>query len=346
MDSFNCVLFPLPNNFLPNNLSKKNKRVDQFISRIKTDTFFLQNEINVYKTLKKIEDTDTNTFFYIFETIEHIHYNEINEKFPTLEYSTTVKHTNTYLVTYVDKKFYSISEVLSNCSNNIQCVRFLMNSYKKLLQCIDILLTNSIVHNNISLSSIGVDENKDCFLFKFDLSMMTKKINVNVAYVSKYFFTYNPTYYYWALEVHALSYLISNKLSTFTLLHIETLLEDVIKNNKLLSKFGNNIKTSYENEGKKYLCKFINKPLEYIVSEIMQCSTTWDNYRLSIVYLEILIKYFDVSNKFIQRFIKILLINTHFNPLLRNDILKTINIFDEMCYNTRITDFKSVKVYY
>ena len=339
MDTLNCVLFPLPNN-----LSTKNKTTDQFISRIKTDTFFLQNEINVYNILKTIKNN--NKFFYIFETIEPIHYNEINEKSPALEYSTTIKNTNTYLVSYVDKKFYSIDDIFSIYSNNIQRVRFLMNSYKKLLQCIDILLTNNIVHNNISLSSIGVDESKDCFLFKFDLSIITQKVNVNVEYVSKYFFTYNPTYYYWGLELHALSYLTSNKLSTFTLLHIETLLEDVIKNNKLLSKFGNNIKTSYELEGKKYLCKFINKPLEYIVSEIMQYSATWDNYRLSIVYLEILIKYFDISNKFIQRFIKILLINSHFNPLLRNDILKTMNIFDEMCYNTSINDFKNVKVYY
>jgi hypothetical protein len=84
--------------------------------------------------------------------------------------------------------------------------------------------------------------------------------------------------------------------------------------------------------------------LEYIINEIAIYSTTWDNVRLSIVYLEIIIQYFDLSNKFIQNFIKLLLTNIHFNPALRHDVLKTIDTFDEICYNTDINDFKNITI--
>ena len=340
MDPYNCILIPI------SNFDKKNKPKDRlrFFSRIKAYNFFLQNEIAVYNILKT--NSNNKLYFYIFETVEQITYNEINDKHLSLEYSTTIKDTDTYVVRYIDKKFFSLEEIFTDCSssNKTQIVRFLMNSYKKLLKSIDLLLQNNIVHNNISSFSIGIDETKEPFLFKFELSMVLTKSNVNIEYLRKYFFTYKPDYYYWSLELHALSYLISNNLSTFTLIHIDNLLEDIIKNNKIISKFGMNIKNLYESEGKKYLSKFINKPLDHIVPEILKYSTTWDNFRLSIVYLEIIINHFHLSNKFIQNFIKLLLINTHFNPALRHSISKTIDTFEEICYNTDIADFKNIKL--
>jgi hypothetical protein len=100
----------------------------------------------------------------------------------------------------------------------------------------------------------------------------------------------------------------------------------------------------YEKQGIQYLSKFINKPLIYITNEIVKCYTSWDNYRLSILYLEIIAKHFVLSNKFIQNMIKLLLINVQPNPLLRLSISQTIHTFEEICYHTDVTDFKNIQL--
>jgi hypothetical protein len=88
----------------------------------------------------------------------------------------------------------------------------------------------------------------------------------------------------------------------------------------------------------------MNKPLEYITSNIFQYKATWDNYRLSIVYLQLIINTFQLKEKCIQNIIKILLVNTHSNPNLRYSIQKTQDILEETCYNTNVIDYKKIKL--
>ena len=334
---FTCVLYPISKNKQIEKIEKK-----RYTAIIKKDDFFLQNERIIYDILKK--EPNNNLYFYIFETLEQINYNEISEHQPALEYSSTIKNTDTYLVRYNDKTFLSFEDIKITCSNKIQFVRFIMNSYTKLLQSIDILLQYNIVHNNISSSSIGFDEIKEPFLFKFEFSMVLTQSNLNIEYLRKYFVTYKPTYYYWPLELHAFTYLLSNNLSTLSSVHTDKIIEEVITRNSFISKFGNNMKTMYEKQGIQYLSKFINKPLIYITNEIVKCYTSWDNYRLSILYLEIIAKHFVLSNKFIQNMIKLLLINVQPNPLLRLPISQTIHTFEEICYHTDVTDFKNIQL--
>lgn len=319
----------------------KNNNNNDFLSQIKTNSLFFQNELAVFNVLEIIQNS--NDRYYIFETVEMIQYNELNKYQSSLDQSITIQTTSNYLVRYKNVQFLSLEDVFSY-SNNIQSLRFLINSYTFLLHSIDLLLQNNIIHNNITTFTIGINKNNEPILFHFDVSMVLTPANLHIDYLSKYFLHYDPSYYYRPLELHVFSYLLSNNLTTLSIFHIEKIIEEVISNNKFICKFGNNIKLLYEKEGRKYLNNLMNKPLEYITSNIFQYKATWDNYRLSIVYLQLIINTFQVNEKFIQNIIKILLVNIHSNPNLRYSIQKTQDILEKTCYNTNFIDYKKIKL--
>lgn len=342
----NCIDYIISNNYVNENENENKYKYkynsnpnNKFLSQIKTNNFFFQNELLIHKIINPDDKR-----FYIFQTVEMIDYNEINKNIPSLEYSTTLKHSDNYLTRYKDIQFLSFEDVLSLHSNNIQSLRFLINSYKFLLDSIYFLVQNNIIHNNISTTSIGINDNNEPVIFKFDLSLVLTHSNLNINYLSKYFLSYDPTYYYRPLELHLFSYLLSNKLTSLSMFHTEKIIEEVITNNMFICNFGENIKSLYEKEGRKFLEMFINKPFDYIVKQIFKYHSTWDNYRLSILYLQLIINTYHLSENFIKKIIKILLVNIHSNPNLRYSIQKTKDILEEVCYNTRCDEYKKIKL--
>ena len=229
-------------------------------------------------------------------------------------------------------------------SNNIQCIRFLINSYTFLLHSIDLLVQHNIVHNNISTTSIGINNNNEPIIFHFGLSMILTPSNLCIEYLSKYFMSYDSTYYYRPFELHVFSYLLSNNMVTLSVFHIDKIVEETITNNKFIIKFGKNIKTIFEREGKEYLNKMVNKPMEYILSNIFQYNGTWDNFRLSILYLQLITDNFHLSDQFIQNIVKVLLVNIHSNPNKRFTIQKTLDLLENICYNTKCMDYKKIRL--
>ena len=70
--------------------------------------------------------------------------------------------------------------------------------------------------------------------------------------------------------------------------------------------------------------------------------STWDNYSLSIMYLNILIgihKTIQKKNKLIILFMRLLIENINPNPLKRNSIETTTNKFKMLIYNSDISEF-------
>jgi hypothetical protein len=332
--------------------SKNKNKTQEYFYQIKNNSFLFQNELSVYTVLKNIPTTTsisktktkTNDMYYIFESVEMIDYNEINKNNFSLEHSITLKATDNYLTMYKKTKFVSFEDIFNYYTNNIQSLRFLINSYNFLLNSIDLLIENNIVHNNISSSSIGINENNEPILFKFDLSMVLIPSNLNINYISKYFLLYEPTYFYRPLELQVLSYILSNNLTTISAFHVEKIIKECISDNIFIGKFGNNIKLLYEEEGRKYISKLINKPIDYIVSNIFQYKATWDNFRVSILYLQLIINTFHLSEPFMNKIMKMLLVNIHTNPGLRFTINKTRNILEEILYNTKCNEFKKIKL--
>jgi hypothetical protein len=68
---------------------------------------------------------------------------------------------------------------------------------------------------------------------------------------------------------------------------------------------------------------------------------TWDQYSLSILFLNIL-SGLPEKNVFIQNFRNLLLDNIRPNPQLRLTIRDTLYKFEKLCFETEITVFKEL----
>jgi hypothetical protein len=208
----------------------------------------------------------------------------------------------------------------------------------------------NIIYNAISYESICFDNVQNPILFKFgsNIHVETKdKNNISIEYIQKHFPIYKPDYLYWPIEIHMLSYLLSNKMTSLSKIHIDVILEDVFNNNNILNSFDSNTIYSHKKEGEIYLQKYVNKSLQYIVHDVFAYKNTWDNYALSILFLDILLKIqkriqTKTKNVFIMYFMKLLVENIHSNPKTRNSIKDTIEQFQKICYCMDVNTFKSL----
>ena len=317
---FGCVLLPV--NFKEKRIIKK-----EYCARMAPRDFFLSNELSIYTLLQDIKN------FYIFETAEKITYNELDENSPS-ELSIEIDESNYYLLRYPIRNFNSLFVILKTLEK-APLIQFVMNSYEKLLYSINILIDKNIIHNNISYETICVDEDMETFLINFGLS-----INLNIYtidYIKQFLLVYNPNYSYWSMEFHILSYMLTNKIECISKIKLDIIIEDVISYMSLdLSN-----KKKYISESIHFYSKYVNKPISYIVQDILIYKNTWDNFTLSILFLDILSE-FDTANTFIVNFKQILKLNTHPIPKIRLTIQNTIESFTKLCYETNIQVFKEL----
>ena len=312
MRSFGCVLHPIKKN--------KNKKLQKkHISRMAPDDFFLQNELSIYKFIQ-------NSNFFIFETAEPITYNSLEEN-EFNDASNMLEKSNYFLLRYPFKTLYTFEEKL-NTLKNTHYIQFIMNSYKKLLYSIDTLNKQSIIHNNISYETICVDDKMEVLICKFGLSMHLIKKNETVDYIKPYLQVYNTKYESWPQEFHILSYMLSNKMESVSKINIETIMTDISNN-------------FYKKEANDYFIKYMNKPISYIISDMLLYKNTWDQYALSILFLDIL-SGLPEKNVFIQNFRNLLLDNIRPNPQLRLTIHDTLHQFEKLCFETDISVFKEL----
>jgi len=139
--------------------------------------------------------------------------------------------------------------------------------------------------------------------------------------------------------------MISNKLTSLSSFNIEHIITDVVTNHSILNTFGETLVSSYKEEAIQYFKKYINQSDEYIICDILQHYTTWDNYAFSILYLRILIglhRTLKIKNKFIILFMKLLVGNISLNPLKRLSIKDTTNKFAGILDILDISDYKAL----
>jgi hypothetical protein len=326
-------LYPFHTNL--NSKTNTCKKEKDNIYILVTIDFFLLNEINSQKIIKSIHHYEN--YFYIFDLVEYVTYNELNKDDLYLESSNIINNnTNLALLTYKDRTVYSLDDYLSITSNPIQKYRLIIDSYEYLLSCIQLLLQYNLVHNNINANTIcfyNYDDIKP-ILLKFNHSMNIIPLNNTIDYIKPYLLEYDPTNIYLPLEFHILSFIFSNKLESLSKINNETIINDIYneKNMKFLLEKGNdsNIISDYKKEAITYFNTYINKSIEYIVKDIFNNYQTWDNYNLSIFFLEINLKSQSQDKYSLNSFIEILISNIHPNPNKRISIKNTMDKFKDL----------------
>ena len=317
------------------------------IHNIRVIDFFLMNELTNVKKIKNIPSH--NNYYYVYETSSELKIAELDEDIESVSSGREIKSDETLLFKFADRELIYLKTYLKPLSSSTKYIFTIIDFYKKLLNSVQLLVEQQVIHNHINFETIVVDKRNEMPLLtnlEFSIDLSRKDIG---QYIKHFFIEYEPSYLEWPLEFHILSYLITNKLTSpqnsISNYNIETIVCNVIEANTILNTFGDKVVSSYKQEALEYCKKYVNQTYDYILADILQYSNTWDNYALSIMFLRILIgihRTIGKQNKFIIMFMKLLVCNIHLNPLKRLSIDSTTNKFDSILDSLEPKDYKEV----
>ena len=379
MNNYSCIYFDIDENSNINKFNKKNtnnvtNKKQTLKQKIVDFDYFIENEIYISDKIKKI--INYNKYFYIIDSHELINYmdmnefnlikndaSELNDFDYEYDHKTNLKYkkitSNKILIKYIFLENYvNLNNFLF--SDFILDKRFLfyeiINIYKKILKSINILNENNLFYNHLNSTNIIVNLNNFLPLlsdFKFcinvnDVINIDNEKSILISNLKKIIFHYDPSYYYWPIELHLISFIFYNNLTSVSSSNIIEIIEDLTNenNNPILKNFSNNIKEKYYNDGLNYLKLFINKSMNDIIKIIFLYFKTWDNYCLNIMYLEIIINIYKLlnnkNNNFIVNFMKLLLKNISFDPSLRFSIKLTHNELNKLLNNSNYSEYNEI----
>ena len=339
-----CVFYFFNENEVTNNKFKKKQKIYKLV---KID-FFIQNELTNQKKILKIEDR--KMYFYLCENTSELNITKIDGEDRKIQ-KINLKQDDTILLEFEELKLIYLKTYLKTLSEGILSLSYstkyiltIINSYKHLLNSINLLVNHSIFHNHINFDSIFIDKYDYILLSNFSFSIDYSRSDIE-KYITHFILAYEPSYLEWPIELHILSYLLTNKLNSLSSYNIELIINEYVNHNNILNTFGSNVVSSYKEESVIYFKKYVNQTYEYILTDILQYANTWDNYALSMLFLRILIELhrtIGIKNKFIILFMKLLVCNIHLNPLKRLSINMTIKQFDILIDSLEPKDYKDI----
>ena len=326
----NCVYFFLEDSPIPD-LKSGLKTKSRYV---KTD-FFGKNEIGILKRLKMLPNCDKH--FHVFDTIETVKIGDLT----TLSDTQSVhflKDDHNMLLRYKDQELLYLDGFLSSLSCSRKYIFLLLDFYRRLLGSINLLVGSNIIHNNIGFKSMVVNDFEFPILtnFRYSLDLSNLGLKGAMEFVKRVYTQYIPSYIYWPPEIHLLSYMLTNKLSSLSQTNVETVIKDI--------EMTNNFKKTM-NSDKSYFAKYVNQDFDQIIADMLRFSGTWDQYALGQCYLKLiqdLQKNIKTSNNFVVMFLELLQETLHIVPSMRPSVSNTLAKFQKMIDNADIADFLTI----
>ena len=312
------------------NCPLKREKREKFTHNIVSPSPNLDNEIRVTELIKDLIPEYEN-HFYLFIRNENLKTAAINDTMERLDSATELEplslnksYKKEVLLTYTAKKLVYLDSYLKRLSetNLRKCFCQLISFYNSLINSITKLVGIRLVHNNISLDTLIVDEEDEVlFVTKFGLTMDIRREKVlQFCYNQDNFFNVKNGLNVLPIEFHFLHYQLSNDTS-LSLHNIETIIKKYLSSDLTFNLI--DLTNTNETFVLSYFTKYVNKSSEYIVTDMIKYADTWDNFAASAAFKSILLnitKNLVGENKFISQFMKLLetnmsLISTHRNTL-------------------------------
>lgn len=317
-------------------------------NQLKKTDFFSLNEVQISQRIMQIPNYSRHFNPIIKDSFVKLA--EIDDD--NFERCTSISDENTHiLLTQRNNKnsetFYDIFYNNQNNQNSQNSQKILLlnviNSYKHLLTAIKSLENAHIVNLNFHPTTLTFTNNLP-IISNFSLCFHSKTMNEERK--SNIFAVYNPKNVFLSLEAHVICFLNKTNAASLSFSNIEEIAADCQKRASSLSCFSKAFIEQYKAAAIFSLQPFINKPKTTIINEILQEScTTWNNYGLSILFLVLLRDIFKKDGKgikntpFISGFFQLLTQNIHPEPSKRTSILQNISLFNDILYNTSITEY-------
>jgi len=303
---------------------------------VKRSNVLSKNEIKISRILRRIP-----RFFLYFDPI--ISYRDFrlaeidDEKFEKCKMLNDSE--DYFLFQYENReKTRDFWEFFSKNASKKQRILEIIDSFKNLLNIVEILDERKIVHMNIVPSSILFEDTVCPYLTNFEQSFILgkdefeRKSNEEVHKII--FSKYNPYKIHLPLEAHLLCYMNEKKCDSLSAANIETVINDWFCGVSL-SPLGKYISEELKAATAFSRRSLINKPKNMIQSEILSSAYTWNSYSLNIIYLYLLSSLDEqlYSHKFTDSFIRILLLNISGDCSKRESAKKTRQLFDDLIHS-------------
>lgn len=247
--AYGCIYYP--------GIDCKGNRIeDTMVSKIVNDKDAL-HEIAISKLIKKIKN-----YQHHFLPVES--FCNVKQSLPIVK-CNAIKHHSKFKILYIPYK-----ETLPTTYD-------FNTLYHALLQSIQLLIQNKIVHFDIKPGNVILSDKP--YILDFNLSFSMKQIMANLENV---FYKYYPSYYYWPLEVHLLSYRINHgPITPNVLTHT---CNEFVKHHKMLQKLSTRFIQEYIDGSIRHFSTIILLSSKEFIQACIQSWKTWDNYA-AIIYM-------------------------------------------------------------
>lgn len=302
--------------------------------RVKKHTFFLENELHVSTKIMTIPFYSR----YFSPTLSYspVKLSEIDKETHHIGYITETSPDKYILVTSnknIDNSFHNVFYNPESRINHNKCIIQILNSYKYLLNSLELMGTNNIVHLNICPQTIGFDEHNIPRIHNFEHSFTFS----NTIDERKSNLITSDCEYIYPLEIAVIRF-INNRanMSSLSSSNIDEICAQFFdKGLGPLSLLSNIYISKLKAAALLSLRPYINKSPAYIIQKMMSHYRTWDNYGLSILYL-ILMR--DISTQLgsasydvlLSDFCRLLVQNIHPEPKERYTCLQTMHNFNSL----------------
>lgn len=237
---------------------------------------------------------------------------------------------------YIDSLYFNeyIGRMGSNKKKIISCI---FDTYHYLIESIERLTEHSIVHYDLKLQNILMNLKTDTpIIIDFGLSIVMK----DAPDWKLYFYRYSPEYSVWPLEAHIINFLQNETDAALTRADVESICETFVNANDALRIFSKGFRVRYLKACIEYHSQWIGVERGAACAGLIAGWRTWDNYSLSIAYLQILGFISDsgfMDNWLIVSHVQLLLTNVHPDPSRRKTVDDTKRAFTDMFYmNERV----------
>ena len=304
-------------------------------NKIKTHDFCFLNELQISEQIKKVFPNYVN-YFDVLTNYSNIKISsnaafledDINEEEERKFVISIKKHV---LVNYNNEYRIDFYSFILNLPTPKLLIFHIIDSYSYLTRSLLMLKENNICFFNITAEKIvyNVTTLKP-LLHDFEHSLYTK--NLNEDYLCKIVDKIDD-YSNMPLEIHIIFYLIKNNENSLSYSIITEICDNFVKNMSVLSIFSQTYRDNFKLSCIETLKKYINKPKIDIINHILTFSGTWDNYGLSMLFLEIvgnITRVFSLTNNFLTKFSILLSKNINPVPSKREELSETFNKYERL----------------
>ena len=316
---YGCAMYPRIR--CDGKISKSKKKL---ISKISIDDFYTNNEYEISQIIKNIKD-NKNRFLYITNKCYIKKKNITEYKKKDCKVLEQYSKQSKYVLLY---SRYKKTTQIGKLFNESFSYKLLFAFYNFMLESIQLLCDNKIVHKDLHFGNVLIDPKINKFyIIDFGLSITENNIytdinktKLNYYYLEKVLMSFYPSWDRWSIEYHILCFFVYKK-TKLTQNDLNFIIDEYYQKNFVFNNLFPDINKYKKTVFNFYKKKFINNiSIDTHISDILINSMyTWDIYHLNYIVLYTI--YSDKLENELNSFIDLCTEGLHYNYSLRPSCL-------------------------